>query len=150
MPLLFPPFRCREPRRAPLDLARKRERSAPHLDECPAWLNANVDMDSARAAGFGPAAQSHFFKKLLYLHRHLTHIAKFDARTGIQVHPQFIRMIQICRANRMGVKFDGHPKLTIQINPAPSSTTTSSASLPDGKVKVTVRSQDGLSVGARF
>ena len=42
------------------------------------------------------------------------------------------------------------PRFTIQASPAASSTTTSSAVRPDGKERVTVRSQAGRFSGARF
>jgi len=42
------------------------------------------------------------------------------------------------------------PRFTTHARPAASSTTTSSAVLPDGNASVTVRSQSGLGLGARF
>ena len=58
VPLLLPPFRRRQRRRASLDLARERQRGAAHLGERPARLDAHVDVHAARAARLGPAAKS--------------------------------------------------------------------------------------------
>ena len=53
--LLLPPLARRQRRRAPLDLARERERRAAHLVERPAPLDAHVDVDAARAGRLRPA-----------------------------------------------------------------------------------------------
>ena len=53
--LLLPPLAGGERRRAPLDLARQRQRGAAHLVEAPAPLDAHVDVHAARARGLGPA-----------------------------------------------------------------------------------------------
>ena len=53
--LFLPPLARRERRRAPLDLARQRQRGAAHLVERPAPLDAHVDVHAARARRLRPA-----------------------------------------------------------------------------------------------
>ena len=48
--LLLPPLARRQVGRAPLDLARQRERGAPHLEVAPTRLDPHVDVDALRAA----------------------------------------------------------------------------------------------------
>ena len=54
--LLLPPFAGGERGRAPLDLARQRQRRAPHLVERPARLDPHVYVHAARARRLRPAA----------------------------------------------------------------------------------------------
>ena len=58
MALLLPPLARRERRRAPLDLARERQRGAAHLVERPAPLDAHVDVHAARARRLRPADEA--------------------------------------------------------------------------------------------
>ena len=55
MAFLLPPLARGERRRAPLDLARQRQRRAPDLVERPAPLDAHVDVHAARARRLRPA-----------------------------------------------------------------------------------------------
>src|SRR5438093_6221217 len=57
MALLLPPLARRNARRAPLDLARERQRRPAHLVEGPAPLDAHIDVHPARARGLGPAGE---------------------------------------------------------------------------------------------
>ena len=57
MPLFLPPLARRQIGCALLDLARERERRAPHLAEGPAPLDAHVDVDAARPGGLRPAGE---------------------------------------------------------------------------------------------
>ena len=94
MPFLFPPFRARE-RGARLSTARDKASAARRTSAKVqrGWMRTLIWIPREPLVLGQP--RPHFFKKRLYLHRHLTHIAKFDARTRIQIHPQLIRMVQI-------------------------------------------------------
>ena len=56
--LFLPPLARRQRRRAPLDLARERQRGAAHLGERPAPLDAHVDVHAARARRLRPADET--------------------------------------------------------------------------------------------
>ena len=95
--LLLPPFRRRQRRRAPLDLARERQRGAPHLGERPALLDAHVDVHAARAAGLWPAAKAQLLEERLHLHRDAPHVVPLDARRRIEIDAQLVGMIEVVR-----------------------------------------------------
>jgi len=81
---------------------------------------------AARAARLWPAAQAHLFEESFHFESNRADVGPPHPRTGIEIHAQFIRMIEIARAHRMRVQLRA-PRLTIHASPAASSTTTSSA-----------------------
>ncbi len=106
MAFLFPPLGASDRRRATLDLARQRQRRAPHFTESPARMNPYINMHPPRTAGLGPSAETHLLKDRLHLERDGAHLAPAHARTGIEVDPQLIRMIQVARAHRMWMQLE--------------------------------------------
>ena len=78
--LLLPPLRRRERRRAPLDLARERQRRAPHLGERPARLDAHVDVHAARAAASSASREAELVEQRLDLERDAPHVVPRHAR----------------------------------------------------------------------
>ena len=101
------------PGRAPLDLARQRERRAPHLIEGPAPLDAHVDVDAARARGLGPTDQSEVVERRLHHARDLAQLRPLDARHRVEVGAQLVGMIEILGPHRMRMELEagevGHP-----------------------------------------
>ena len=131
--LLLPPLRGGERRRAPLDLARERQRRAAHLGEGPARLDAHVDVHAARAARLRPAAQAELVEQRLHLERDAPHVVPRDARARDRGR-RAARRDARGRPTRTGCGCSSmQPRFTIQASPAASSTTTSSAVRPDGK-----------------
>ena len=94
MPLLLPPLRGRERRRAPLDLARERERRAPDLAERPARLDAHVHVHPARAARLRPAAQAELFEQRLHLERDAAHVVPRHAGGRVEIDAQLVGVLE--------------------------------------------------------
>jgi hypothetical protein len=114
VPLLLPPLAGGERGRAPLDVARERERGAPHVGEAPARLDAHVDVDAARARGLGPADEPDGVERLARHCGNLPHLRPLDARPGIEIDPQLVGVIEGLGAHRVRVQIDAaevdHPR----------------------------------------
>ena len=133
--LLLPPLRRGDRRRAPLDLARERERRAAHLGERPARLDADVHVHAARAARLRPAAQAQLVEERPHLERDPPNVLPGDARPGVEIDAQLVGVIEVAVRTGCGCS-SMHPRLTTHARPAASSTTTSSAVRPDGNDSV--------------
>jgi hypothetical protein len=60
-------------------------------------------MHSARTAGLRPRAKTKLLQQRLYFQGNAAYVLPCDARAGIKIDAQLIRMIQIARAYRMGM-----------------------------------------------
>ena len=95
VPLLFPPLGGGQLRGAALHGPRQRQCRATNLREAPARLDPHVDVHAARAAGLGPAGQPVLLEHGLDLHRRPPDVVPADARPGVEIHPQLIRVVQV-------------------------------------------------------
>ena len=151
VPLLLPPLAGGELGRAPLHLARQRQRRPPHLGEAPARRDPHVDVDAARAAGLGPAGEA-------VLREHLAHQQRPPAGRRPRRRPapgsRSTRSSSGCSRSsaRTGCGWRSmQPRFTTQASWAASRTTISSrASAPRGSAARPPQSRAGREVGARF
>src|SRR5262249_38270678 len=104
--LLLPPRGGDELRRAALDLARKRERAAPHLAETPLRLDAACDVDAAVARRLRPADEAELVKGLLHDRRNLLRLGEAGAGLGVDVDPELVRVLDITPPRRPGMEID--------------------------------------------
>src|SRR5262245_60657467 len=95
----LPPLGAGKSRCAPLNFTRERERGTPDLDKTRARFDRRVDMNAARAARFGPALKSCLLQKRLHFESNPPNIVPLDARTGIEIDAQFVRMVEIAGSN---------------------------------------------------
>ena len=63
-------------------------------------------MDAARAGRFWPADQAEVLENLARHQRYLANLRPRDARDGIQVDPELVRMVEVAGADRMGIEVD--------------------------------------------
>jgi hypothetical protein len=63
-------------------------------------------MHTARAAGLWPAAEPHLFEQRPHFQRDAAEIGPGDARRGIEIDAELVRMIEIAGAHGMGMQFD--------------------------------------------
>ena len=114
MALLLPPLARRERRRAPLDLARERQRGAAHLVERPAPLDAHVDVHAARAGRLRPADEPEVVERRAHDARDLADLRPLDAGHRIEIDAQLVGMIEIVGAHRMRMQLEAgevrHPR----------------------------------------
>ena len=92
--------------RAPLHLARERQRRAPHLVEAPAPLDAHVDVHAARARRLGPAAQAVLVEHVAHDQRHAPHVVPATPGPGIEIDAQLVGMLEVVGAHRVRVQVD--------------------------------------------
>ena len=83
--LLLPPLARRQVGRAPLDLARQRERGAPHLEVLPQRLDPHVDVDALRAGRLRVAAQPVVGEDVAHDHRGAPDRVPADAGRRVEV-----------------------------------------------------------------
>ena len=105
--LLLPPLRRRERRHAPLDLARQRERRAPHLAERPARLRcarsrACRASRSSSASRRGPSSSSSAFTSSATRRTS----SQRDAGARIEIDAQLVGMLERAGAHRVRVQLD--------------------------------------------
>ena len=114
MPFLLPPLARGEGRRAPLHLARERERGAPHLGEGPRALDAHEHVHAARARRLRPSDETEISQRRLHHSRDLPHLRPRHARDRIEVDAQLVGVIEIVGAHRMRVQLEAgevrHPR----------------------------------------
>ena len=114
MPLFLPPLARRQAGRAPLDLARERERRPAHLVERPAPLDAHVDVHAARARGLRPADEAEVVQRRVHDARDLAHLRPRDAGHRIEIDAQLVGMIEIVGAHRVRMQLEArevrHPR----------------------------------------
>src|SRR5690606_3655500 len=96
----------RKPRRALLDVAREGERGTADVVECPATLDPHVDMEAALARRLRPADEPERVERFPDDAADLTHLGPLDARHGIEIDPQLVRMLEILGANRMRMQLE--------------------------------------------
>ena len=96
--LLLPPRRRHEVGRAPLDLARERERTAAHDAELPVRLDAAVDVDAAVAARLRPADVADLVEHLVHDGGDLLRLREAGTRLRVDVDAQLVRLLRIARA----------------------------------------------------
>ena len=106
VPLLFPPFRTGQGGRTPLDCAGQSDRRAAYFAEGPTRLNPHVHVHPAGAAGLGPATKAHFLEERFHLKRDVAHVRPTDARAGIEIDAQLVRVIEIPGAYGVRVQLD--------------------------------------------
>src|SRR5207248_10125844 len=91
-----------------------RERRAAHLDECPAPLEADDDVNAARSGGLGPSGEPEVVKGGTHNAGDLLQLWPLDAWNRIEGHTQFVGMIEIVRAHGMRMELEagevGHPR----------------------------------------
>lgn len=102
---LFPPFGTGQGGNAAFNGAGEGQGGAAHVGKGPARLDAHVNVHAARAAGFGPAAQSHFLEECVHFEGDSADVGPSDTGAGIQVNSQFIGVVEIGRAYRVRVEF---------------------------------------------
>src|SRR4029077_2410330 len=105
-PLLLPPRRRDELRRAALDLARERQRAPAHLAEAPLRLDSARDMDPAIARRLRPADEAELVERVLDDRRDLLRLRQTGARLGIDVDAQLVRVLDVAAARRPGMEVD--------------------------------------------
>ena len=114
VPLFLPPFARRQAGRAPLDLSRHRQRGPAHLVERPPPFDAHVDVHAAGAGRLQPADQPAVVERGTHDARHVANLRPRDARHGVEVDAQLVRMIEVVAAHRVRVQFEagevGHPR----------------------------------------
>src|SRR5688500_1508407 len=106
VPFLLPPLAGGDRRRAPLDLTRKGDGSPAHLDKGPLTLDADVDMNAARAGGLRPADQIEICQRGADDTRHVLDLAPFHTWHRIEIDAQLVRMIEILGEHRMRMQLD--------------------------------------------
>ena len=106
MALLLPPLARGERRGALLDVARERQRGAPDLGVRPASLDADVDVDAARAGGLGPADEADGVERLARDERDLADLVPLDAGDRVEVHAQLVGVVEVVGADRVRVEVD--------------------------------------------
>src|SRR5207302_445327 len=99
MAFLLPPLARGDLGRAPLDLARQRQSRAPHLHISPPTLDPRVDVDAARARGFGPAGEAVIGEHLAGHHGHPSHVGPRYAGSRVEVYPQLVGVVGVVGAN---------------------------------------------------
>ena len=148
--LLLPPRGRDELRRAPLDLARERERAAAHDGELPVRLDAAVDVHAAVAARLRPADVADLVEHLVHDRRRPASPRRTRARLRVDVDAQLVGLLGVARAatatRRTRASRDSPPTTTC----ASSVTHSSSACRPDGNVTRAVSIQSGRRSGTRF
>ena len=111
--LLLPPRAGGEARRAALDVARQRQRSAPHLVEAPAARDPHQHVQAARAGGLRPAGEPEVGQRLVDDARDLPDLRPLDARHRVEVDAQLVGMLEVVGAHRVRVQLEagevGHP-----------------------------------------
>ena len=106
MAFFLPPLARGQRRRAPLDLARERQRGASHLVERPAPLDAHVDVHAARARRLRPADEAEVVERRAHDAGDLADLRPLDAGHRIEIDAQFVGMIEIVGAHRMRVQLE--------------------------------------------
>ena len=113
MALFLPPLARREIGRAPLDLARQRQRGTADLVERPAPLDAHVDVHAARPRRLRPADEAEVVQRRVDDAGDLADLRPLDAGHRIEIDAQLVGMIEIVGAHRMRVQLEageiGHP-----------------------------------------
>ncbi len=104
--LLLPPLAGREVGRTALHLAGQRERGATHLEEVPARLHTDVDVDALGAGRLGIAAQPVLAEHVVHHHRRTAHRVPRDARRGIEIDPQLVGMVEVAASRGPRVEVD--------------------------------------------
>jgi hypothetical protein len=104
--LFLPPLARRQIRRSPLDRARESQCGAAYLAEGPAPFDPRVDVYAARARGFRPADEAEVVEGGAHDARHVPDLRPRDARHGVEVDAQLVRMIEIVGADRMRVQLE--------------------------------------------
>ena len=104
--LLLPPRGRDELRRAPLDLARERERAAAHLAETPVRLDPARDVDAAVARRLRPADEAELVERLLDDRRDLLRLGETCARLRIDVDAELVGMLDVAAPRRPGMEVD--------------------------------------------
>ncbi len=69
-------------------------------------MDAHVYVHSARTAGLRPPAKAHLFKQRFHFKRDRPHVRPTDAGPGVEIHPKFVRVLEIGGTNRMRVQLD--------------------------------------------
>lgn len=114
MALLLPPLARRDLGRAPLDLARERERGAPDDLEGPARLDAHPDVDASRAARLRPADEAHVGEHVARHQRDVDDLLPRYARDGIEVDAELVRVVHVLGPHGVRVEVDAaevdHPR----------------------------------------
>ena len=150
MALLLPPLGGGQVRHAALNVARDRQRGAANLGERPARLDADVDVDAARARGLRPADQPHRRRApRAWPAPPRGSVASRTPGTGSRSTRSSSGCSRSSARTGWGLR-SMQPRLATHARPAASSMTISSAVRPDGKVSVAVRIHSGRFSGARF
>ena len=87
-------------RRAPLDLARERERAAADDRELPVRLDAAVDVDAAVAARLRPADVADLVEHLVHDRGDLLRLGEAGARLRVDVDAQLVRALRVGASRR--------------------------------------------------
>src|SRR5581483_3565145 len=98
--LLLPPRGRDEIGRAPLDLARERERAAAHDAELPVGLDAAVDVDAAVAARLRPAGVADLVEDLAHDHSRPLRLREPSAGLRVDVDAQLVRTLRVAPPRR--------------------------------------------------
>ncbi len=93
--LLLPPRGRNEVRRAPLDLARERERAPAHDAELPVRLDAAVDVHAAVAARLRPADVADLVQHLVHDGSDLLRLGEAGAGLRVDVDAQLVRLLRV-------------------------------------------------------
>ena len=91
---------------APLDVAGQRQRRAADLGIRPARLDADVDVDAARAGRLRPADQPDRLERLAADQRHVADLRPRHARDRVEVDPQLVGVVEVVGAHRVRVEVD--------------------------------------------
>ena len=106
MAFLLPPLGRGEVGGAPLDLACQRQRRAADLEEVPARLDADVDVDALGAGGLRVALEFVVGKHVTDDHRGAADVVPADSLGGVEVDPQLVGMVEVAPPRRPRVEVD--------------------------------------------
>jgi hypothetical protein len=106
MALLLPPLAAGDVRCPPLDLARERDRGAPHFGELPPALDAAVDVQASRTGSLGPTDESEILQGLFRDQRHVPHLWPRHTSHRIEINAQLVGMLEVVGSYRVRVEVD--------------------------------------------
>ena len=104
VPFLFPPLAGGDVGSAPFDFPRERHGGPADVGERPARFDPGVDVEAPRARRLRPGGQAKILQHRLGHHGDVHDLRPLDARHGVKVDPELVRMIKILGTDRMRVE----------------------------------------------
>jgi hypothetical protein len=104
--LLLPPLAGDELGSTTLGVSGERQGGAPYVVEAPPRFDPQVDVDAPGAGGLRPSSEAQIGEHFAHEVRRLANTVKAHPGSGIQIHAQFVRVIQIVGPDRVRVEID--------------------------------------------